>query len=255
MIELKRKENHFFCIISVNDKKALMFLDTGASISYISEEYAENCKVVGKAKSAGQTGNFGSVKLVKELNNITCDGINFNTHNFLIDEKFKKHFSCDGVLGSDFLSKRNFILDFKTDIFSFHSNNLKSGAVFTTNKNKIFFNPTINGVEIENLIFDTGAVNLSIDKDLSKTLNLEIVEPDPELQVSDSNGNLIIFENYKLDSFQLGNLIRQNVKVFGYNFSNSRKLKNFNQNGIIGKSIFDGHIFEFDFGSKFCKVV
>lgn len=254
MIALKRIENHFFCDISVNNKRALMFIDTGASISYISQEYAENCKVVGKAKTAGQSGNFGSVKLVKEVNNISCDGINFNTHNYLIDEKFKKHFSCDGVLGSDFLSKRNFILDFKNDTFSFHSNNLKSGVVFITNKSKIFFSPIINGVEIKNLIFDTGAVNLSIEKELHKILNLKLIEPDPELQVSDSNGNQINFENYKLKSFQLGSMIKQNVKAFGYNFSNSIKLKNFNQNGIIGKTIFDGHKFEFDIDSGLCKI-
>jgi len=254
MIELKRIDDHFFCTISLNNKEALMLFDTAAGISYISEEYAENCKVVGKAKSAGQTGNFGSVKLVKELNNIIIDGITFKTHNFLIDEKFKKHFSCDGVLGSDLLTKMNLKIDFKNDTFSFNPKHLEKGIPFSINKNKIFFNPSINGTEIENLIFDTGASNLSIEKELSSKLNLGLIKSDPELQICDSNGNLIEFENYNVTKFKLDNLIKHNVSTYGYSFVNSRKLKNFNQNGIIGKSVFDGHTFEFDFGSKFCII-
>ena len=53
---------------------------------------------------------------------------------------------------------------------------------------------------------------------------------------------------------QLGNLIKHKMISYGYSFSNSRKLKNFNQNGIIGKSVFDNHTFQFDFNSKFCLV-
>ena len=254
MIKLKRIQNHFFCEITINNKNALMLFDTGASISYITEEFATNCKIVGKAKSAGQTGNFGKVKYVKEINNILIDGINFKTHHFLIDEKFKKHFPCNGVLGADLLSKMNFKLDFKNDTFTFNSKPFEKGIPFFINKNKIFFNPTINGIEVKNLIFDSGASNLSIEKELTNKLNLKVTEPDPELQISDSNGNLIEFETYKINSFQLGNLIKHKMISYGYSFSNSRKLKNFNQNGIIGKSVFDNHTFQFDFNSKFCLV-
>ncbi|MDA3812734.1 MAG: retropepsin-like aspartic protease [Candidatus Cloacimonetes bacterium] len=148
----------------------------------------------------------------------------------------------------------NFRLDFKNDTFNFNSKHLENGIQFSIHKNKIFFNPTINGLEVKNLIFDTGASNLSIEKELSNKLNLKVIEPDHGLQICDSNGNLIEFENYEINTFQLGNITKHNFNSYGYSFNNSRKLKNFNQNGIIGKTVFDGHTFGFDIYSKLCLV-
>lgn len=254
MIELIRIQNKIFCEIEVNNKKALMLFDTGAGSSYISEGFAVNCKIVAKAKSAGQTGSFGNIKDVKEINNILIDGINFNKHHFIIDEKFKKYFPCDGVLGIDLLSKMNIKLDFKNYIFSFNTNFIEKGIPFSIIKNKIYLNPKINGIEVKNLIFDTGAYNLSIEKELFIKLNLKLTENDTELKIGDSNGNFIDFETYKIDTFEMENLKKQNIISYGYCFKKSRKLKKFDQNGIIGKSIFDDHIFNFDFKSKFCSI-
>ncbi len=254
MIELIRIQNKIFCEIEVNNEKALMLLDTGAGISYISKEFAANCKIVGKAKSAGQTGNFGNVKDVKEINNILIDGINFNKQHFIIDEKFKKYFPCDGVLGIDLLSKMNIKFDFNNYTFAFNSENIAKGIPFSINKNKIFLNPKINGIEVKNLIFDTGATNLSIEKELVAKLNLKLIENDADFKIGDSNGHLIDFKTYIIDTFEIENLKKQNIISYGYCFQKSRKLKNFNQNGIIGKSIFDDHIFNFDFKSKFCSI-
>ena len=254
MIKLIRIQNKLFAEIEVNNKKALMLFDTGAGRSYISEDFAVNCKIVAKAKSAGQTGRFGNLKDVKEISNILIDRINFNNHHFIIDEKFKKYFPCDGVLGIDLLSKMNIKLDFKNFTFAFNTNIIEKGIPFSTNKNKIFLTPKINGIEVKNLIFDTGAYNLSIEKELSKKLNLKLIENDTELKIGDSNGNFIDFETYKIETFELENLKKRNIISHGYCFNKSSKLKKFNQNGIIGKSIFDGHIFNFDFKSKFCSI-
>jgi len=254
MIELIRIQNKLFAEIEVNNKKALMLFDTGAGRSYISEDFAVNCKIVAKAKSAGQTGGFGNLKDVKEISNILIDRINFNNHHFIIDEKFKKYFPCDGVLGIDLLSKMNIKLDFKNFTFSFNTADIEIGIPFSINKNKIYLNPKINGTEVTNLIFDTGATNLSIEKELVPKLNLKLIKNDADLKIGDSNGHLIDFETYKINTFEIENLKKQNIISYGYCFKKSRKLKNLNQNGIIGKSIFDGYIFNFDFKSKFCSI-
>jgi len=231
-----------------------MLFDTGASMSHISNDFAQNCKVVGKVQSAGQTGIFGETTEVKEILNIKIDGLQISKHHFIVDEKAKNHFSCDGVLGIDLLSKCNLKINFRDNYFEFISDKISNGIPFITHRNKIFFTPRINGNEIKNVIFDTGAHNLSIEKDLYRKLNLELLENDKELGIGDSNDNLIDFETYRIKSFEIGSFKKHNIISYGYCFKNSSKLKKIKQNGIIGKNIFGLHIFTFDFKSKLCKI-
>ena len=255
MLQLERTDDHFFCEIYINSKPAIMLFDTGASISHISSNYTQNSKLVGYMKGAGQTGTLGKKKEVRELYDIKIDDLNVNNHNFVIYDNIKKHFpNCDGVLGIDLLSKKNIRLYFKNNCFTFTSEKIKKGISFSTFRNKIFFNPKINGIKVKNLIFDTGAHNLSIEKELHKNLNVELLIIDKELEIGDSNGNLIDYETYRIDTFEIDNFKKYNEISYGYCFKNSSKLKNIKQNGIIGKSIFDGHIFTFDFNSKLCTI-
>ena len=53
MLRLKKFKNKIFCTITINSSDVLMMLDTGSNMSYISDSLAKNCKVVGRAKTAG----------------------------------------------------------------------------------------------------------------------------------------------------------------------------------------------------------
>jgi len=253
--QLERIDDHFFCEIFIDTKPAVMLFDTGATTSHISSKYTQNSKLVGYVKGAGQTGVLGKTKEVKEIHNIKIDDLLIDYHKFIIDDSVKKHFpNCDGVLGIDLLSMKNIKLDFKSNNFVFISDRINEGIPFSTNRNKIFFNPKINGIEVENLIFDTGAHNLSIEKELHKNLNLELLINDKELEIGDSNGNIIDYETYRIDTFEIDHFKKSNEISYGFCFKRSSKLKKIKQNGIIGKSIFDGHIFIFDFNSKLCTI-
>jgi len=255
LAKLERNEDHFFCKIYINTKPATMLLDTGAAISHISSKYTQHSKLVGYMKGAGQTGILGQKKEVRKMHNVKIDDLLISDHNFVINDKVKNHFpNCDGIMGIDLLSKKNIILDFKSNSFTFTSEKINKGIPFSTIRNKIFFNPRINGIEVKNLIFDTGAHNLSIEKELRKHLNAELLVNDKELEIGDSNGNQIEYETYRIDTFEIDDFKKYNEISYGFCFKNSSKLKKIKQNGIIGKSIFDGHTFEFDFGSKFCII-
>lgn len=254
MTNLIIQNDHYFCEISVNNIKAKMLLDTGASISRISDDFTQNSKLVGYASGAGQTGVIGDKKKVKEISDIVVDSLKLSKHRFIIDSSFKQHFDCDGILGIDILSQSNFKIDFRNLWFRFDSFPLTDGINFSTNKNKIFFNPLINGVIISNLVFDTGAFSLSINKKLIKKLDLEFIDNDPELEISDANNNKIDYLTLTIECFELGSLSKRDFTAYGFSFENSRKLKKFDQNGIIGKSIFEDFSFTFDFDSGLCKI-
>ncbi len=232
-----------------------MLFDTGATFSIISTDFIENSTLVGHVRGAGQTGMLSELIDVREIVNILIDQLHINQHRFVIDETVKKHFpDCDGVLGMELLSKCNLEINFCADEFGFVSKNISQGTQFITHRNKIFFSPEINGRIIENAVFDTGAHSLAIEKTLKELLDLDLLKNDEELIIMDSNSNLVEYETYKINSFELGTIKIDELICYGYNFKESSRLKKINQNGIIGKSIFDDHLFTFDFNTNICAI-
>jgi Aspartyl protease/Retroviral aspartyl protease len=255
MIVLNMINDHIFCNVIINERTALMLFDTGATISHISSDYIANSKLVGYVKGAGQTGVLGNKKEVREIQNIEIDHLLSDLHRFVINDAIKEHFpGCDGLIGMDLLSKMNIRINFDQMNFAFTTDKVKDGIPFTTNKNKIYFNPKINGKVVQNLVFDTGATNLTIETELRSKLNLQLLENGPELVIDDSNGNSIDFETYLLDSFELKNFVKRDIVSYGFCFKKSSHLKGIKQNGIIGISILENHNITFDFESKQCVI-
>ena len=253
-MKLRNIKNKYFCEVKIDNKKALFFLDTGARTSSITSNYAKDCKVVSHVKSAGQTGKLGKVKEVKEIENIDIAGLKIEKHKFIVNERVKKHYQCDGVLGADILSKRNLILDFKKNIIKFTSKAINEGVSFKIIGRKILFDVIINNKEVKDLIFDTGATLFSIDKELYKKLNLKVKENENGYEIKDANGHKIDYRTYLIDDFQIGNHKKKNLKAYGFCFQSVNKINQIKENGIIGRPVFDGYIFTFDFNTNKCLI-
>ncbi|MBN2834558.1 MAG: aspartyl protease family protein [Candidatus Delongbacteria bacterium] len=254
MIELIKIKNKYFCHVSIMDKKALMFLDTGSSMSSIANKFCGDSTVVAHVKQAGQSGELGETLEVKRVNDIDIDGFKIKYHNFIVKDETIGDYLCDGIIGADLLFKENLILDFKNNTLSFSPIKINEGLEFSHQNNGILFNIKLNDIELRNMIFDTGASLFSIDKSLAKKYNLNKVKNEEDFKICDSNGIIIDHETYLVENIEIGNLSKDNLIAHGFCFEKINKLKKEPENGIIGQVVFDKQVFKFDFSTKKCII-
>ncbi len=118
-IEMTRRNNNFLVKVTVNDRKANLVLDTGASISILRREFAE---AVGLSAEGGEKTRFNAVGSQVDVAIVAARS--FSVGDITFDDmpvgiaEMPESFAADGLLGMDFLGNFEFSIDQDNEVLN-----------------------------------------------------------------------------------------------------------------------------------------
>ena len=118
-IELTRAGNGFLIEASINDRRASLVLDTGASISIVRRQFAD---AIGLSTEGGKKTNFNAVGSQVEVTIVSARSFGVGDVAFedmpLGIAEMPETFSADGLLGMDFLGNFEFSIDQDNEVLN-----------------------------------------------------------------------------------------------------------------------------------------
>lgn len=172
-IPFRLSGNHLYVPVTVNCKERYWILDTGAGMSVISKEFAEELGLELKGDMKGK-GAGGSVDIsFATLPSLSLQGIEFDQQTVAVIDMTELNRLIDvesaGILGFDFLSRFVTKVDYAAELVSFYDpetfNYEGSGVELPLYfKNSVFMVPaTLDNEHSGSWLFDLGASNTSLD--------------------------------------------------------------------------------------------
>ncbi|MBD3169344.1 MAG: PDZ domain-containing protein [candidate division Zixibacteria bacterium] len=250
-------ENHLYIPVLINGKERLFILDTGAGISVLNQDFAEelNLDLEGELKGRGAGGTV--VASLTKLPSFTVAGIRFKEQTAaVIDmDNLKRRIGVDfaGILGYDFLSRFVTRVDYANELLSFYApESYKysgTGQIIDMHFQNSVFNvrATLDGGHTGNWLLDIGAGVSHIDGRYA--LREGFSEKDGVLLMGHGAGNEYLLKKIRCDNIDFaGFTINNPVISFPYggtdtNFTSDRI-------GILGNSLFRNFILCLDYGNE-----
>ncbi len=172
--------------VVVNGYKKKFWIDTGAGLSVVASDVAEECNIfpIGTEKTTAGTGTDKRVSIQPAIiEDLQIGGLLIKNHPVIIIDKSDMEFKLfgfirllkiDGIIGWPAIQNMKIEIDYKNKRTIIE----KSIQVKTKNRNLFWFGTpvvklkTLNGINL-NFDLDTGANKTSIHKNILKKINVE----------------------------------------------------------------------------------
>ncbi|MFH1194359.1 MAG: aspartyl protease family protein [bacterium] len=252
--------------VTINGYKAYFFVDTGAGMTVVSSDVADECglkplSVENIEATAATTKTIGiDAALIESLK---FGGVTVKNHPaIIIDSKHLKFkllgiftmLNIEGIIGWNVLQKLGMTIDYKTNHIEFYDG--KSNPKNHTGNNMFWLGyPVIklNGEDGSKLLFglDTGAKTSSIQDKIIDRFGLNYSEEDIELGSAGGFANL---PSKKVDSLRVflspdKSILFKNINTHPLEAATLIML-----DGTIGSDLFKDSIVEIDFSNNYFDV-
>ncbi|MCW5959534.1 MAG: aspartyl protease family protein [Pyrinomonadaceae bacterium] len=247
--------------VNGGDETLRFVLDTGSSISVISNETAERLKIKavtrgGQARALGGDGKFDIV--YGFLKKVDIGDVRVRNVPVYIREFHHGSQTVDGYIGISLISKFLTTVDYGNLTFSLERRNQKKEKSSETEELSLPLRLTSSGflsgqVQLEgvenslNFIVDTGASISVISDDLASTKEVAGFTLDETMRVIGAAGITENVPSYMLPRLTVGPHTRQSIRAVALDLDMINEASGFEQAGILGGNFLKDYRLTFDF--------
>jgi len=252
--------------VTINCYKAHFFVDTGAGMTVVSSDVAEECGLnsLSDEKLEATAATIKKIGIDAALiNTLQFGGVTVNNHPAMIidSENLKLKLlgiftivNIEGIIGWNVLQKLGMTIDYKTNQMEFY--NGKANPKNHLGNNMFWLGyPVIklNSADGQKLLFglDTGARLSNINDKIIDRLNLQYQEEEIELG---SAGGFVTVPSKKVDSLNVFLSFHKSIlfkDIYTHPLEPATIIK---LDGLIGSELFEDSIVEIDFPNNYFDV-
>jgi len=249
--------NHLYIPVTVSGKERLWALDTGAGMTVLNKEFAEELGLELKGELKGKGAGGTVMASLTTLPPYSVKGIQFQDQTVAVIDMSEliRRLGLDvvGVLGYDFLSRFVTKIDFAKERVSFYEPErfeyTGDGHVQDMHISNSLFSvqATLDGTHAGSWTFDIGAGTTSLDGRYA--LREGYAKKDGVLRVGHGAGNEFQVKNIKCDSMQFAGFMVYEPEI-SFSYGGTDTTFTADQIGVLGNSLFRNFVLYCDYAGE-----